>query len=86
MDYCVLGASTFTSIYFIKDRILEGKKVLAISRSENKFCMKILLVKIIIALNKFLKLHLINDNLKIIKALKKYKPKCHWCYRSRNGC
>ena len=76
MDYCVLGSSTFTAVHFIKDKLSEGKKVLAISRSENKQLYKNLIGKDYDKLNFiFLKLHLINDNVKIINSINKYQPK-----------
>ena len=48
MDYCVLGSSTFTAIHFIKDKLSEGKKVLAISRSDNKQLYKNLIGKVLV--------------------------------------
>ena len=76
MDYCVLGSSTFTAIHFIKDKLSEGKKVLAISRSDNKQLYKNLIGKDYNKLNfTFLKLHLIKDNVKIINSINKYQPK-----------
>ncbi len=75
MDYCVLGASTFTSIYFIKNKLEEGKTVLAISRSKNEYLNKHLIGKNYPTTKfKYFKLHLIKDNFKIIKIIHRFKP------------
>lgn len=76
MEFCVIGSSSFAASHFIKDKLLNGYKVLAISRSGNHLT-KLLLKNLKYKNRNFLELraHLINDNNKIISALEKYKPR-----------